>query len=133
MMQKLFRKLSQLKRGKKGFTLIEIVAVMAIIGVLSVALIPSIEAAIDRSNDTKLTVDLTNIETAGRVYKLDKGAFPVSIAVLVEGNYIPDKAYKDVQGTAIAYDAATGIASGVDSKGDTVRSNGVRVSPQEGE
>ncbi len=56
-------------KNSKGFTLIELVAVMAIVGVLAVALVPSIEAAMNRAENTKIITTLTKIEGAIKTYQ----------------------------------------------------------------
>lgn len=111
------------KRRKNGFTLIEIMAVMAIIAGLAVAIIPSIKTAINRSNDTKLRTNLTLIDGAGKVYRLDKGSYPQDLTVLMSENYIPKKEYKDANGKDIQYDKTGGFAFGTNSVGKIVKSN----------
>lgn len=72
-MLKLFRRL---KRKEEGFTLIELVVVVVIIGVLTAALVPSV---LGRVNDAKLArykADADAIATAARMYFVDNGAWP---------------------------------------------------------
>ncbi len=45
----------------RGFTLLELIVVIAIIGVLSVIILPSFKNALDRANDTKVKQNITNI------------------------------------------------------------------------
>ncbi len=96
----------------KGFTLIEVVAVLAIIGSLIVAIIPSIKVAMNRSLDTQLKTKLTMIAGAGQVYKLDTGRYPDSIDTLVKNGYLPDRDY-----IGIEYDTKNGIAKGKSASG----------------
>ena len=108
-------KLSQKSRHIKAFTLIEVVAILAIIGSLIMAVLPSIKLAIDKSSDTQLKTNLTMIAGAGKIYKLDTGKYPDSIEVLVEEGYLPDKNY-----TGIEYDKKNGIAKGQTSNGKNI-------------
>ena len=68
-----------LYRSRKGFTLIELVAVMAIVGVLAVALLPSIEAAMNRSENTRIITTLTKIDGAIKVYQLEHASTQMTI------------------------------------------------------
>ena len=74
-------------RDERGFTLIEIMVVIAILALLAALVAPKI---IGRSDDAKVTdtkVQIRNLETALKLYKLDSGAFPSTeqgLAALVE-------------------------------------------------
>lgn len=96
--QHLIQLKTQFRRSRQGFTLIEVVAVMAIIGVLAVAMIPSIGAAIDKSTDTKIISKLTMVDGAAKVYKLETGEYPTTIADLQNGKYLPPGDYKGTDG-----------------------------------
>ncbi|UFS71597.1 type II secretion system major pseudopilin GspG [Geomonas sp. RF6] len=63
-------------RSNAGFTLIEIMVVIVILSLLAVLVGPKI---IGRSDDAKVAdakVQIKNIETALKLYKLDSGNFP---------------------------------------------------------
>lgn len=63
-------------RDKRGFTLIEIMVVIAILALLAALVAPKI---IGRSDDAKIAdtkVQIKNIETALKLYKLDNGNYP---------------------------------------------------------
>jgi len=74
-------------RNNKGFTLIEIMVVIVILTLLAVLVGPRI---IGRTDDAKIAdakVQVRNIETALKLYKLDNGVFPSSdqgLSALVE-------------------------------------------------
>ena len=65
-----------LKRIKKGFTLIEMLIVIVIIGILMAALIPRLTSAKGRANDTARKADLQQLATALVAYQIDHGSFP---------------------------------------------------------
>jgi general secretion pathway protein G len=64
--------------NNSGFTLIELIVVMAILTMLAALIAPKI---IGRSDDAKIAdakVQIRNIETALKLYKLDNGVYPAT-------------------------------------------------------
>ena len=87
-------------KESRGFTLIELMVVIVILSLLAVLVGPKI---IGRSDDAKITdakVQIRNMETALKLYKLDSGDFPSTeqgLSALVAkptAGKIPNK-YKD--------------------------------------
>ena len=74
--------------GSPGFTLMEMVVVLAIIGVLAAIVAPSIMAALTRSREVALLQDLKTIRKLIDDYYADKGSFPPSLQILVEQGYM---------------------------------------------
>ncbi|BCG45849.1 General secretion pathway protein G [Citrifermentans bremense] len=63
-------------KDSRGFTLIELMVVIVILSILAVMVGPKI---IGRSDDAKIAdakVQIRNIETALKLYKLDSGSYP---------------------------------------------------------
>lgn len=63
-------------KENRGFTLIELMVVIVILSILAVMVGPKI---IGRSDDAKIAdakVQIRNIETALKLYKLDSGSYP---------------------------------------------------------
>ena len=111
-------------RNKKGFTLIEIVVAVALIGILLSIVMPSFDMAGERTRNSKLTADLKALDTAIGLYKLDNGALPEDLSKL-KPDYITGKdEFKDAQNNNLSYslinDKATYKLSGKNSKGEEV-------------
>lgn len=80
---------------KNGFTLVELLIVIAIIAILSIIIVPSVLKINDNINDELYTQKVDNIETAAELYASNNpdifnGATEVKIKVkdLIKGNYI---------------------------------------------
>jgi general secretion pathway protein G len=64
--------------SRRGFTLIELMVVLVIIGVLAALIVPNV---LDRTDDARMTAartDVNNLMQALKLYKLDNQRFPSS-------------------------------------------------------
>ena len=65
------------RRGySEGFTLIEIMVVILILGLLATIVVQSLRGAADKAKKTKAQADLAEIKTALDRYSLDNGYYP---------------------------------------------------------
>jgi general secretion pathway protein G len=70
--------ISVLKRDSRGFTLIEIMVVIIILGILAVYIGPKIMGRPGEAKQVKARVDIAALETALKLYKLDTGKYPAT-------------------------------------------------------
>lgn len=63
-------------RNSKGFTLIELLIVIAILGALAAIIAPRIVGRTDEARVVEARVQMQNLETALRLYRLDNGFYP---------------------------------------------------------
>ena len=117
-------------RRQRGFTLIEVVAAAALIGILATMLMPSLSGANDRVKNAKLSNDLAAIDQAIQLYRMDTGKVPANLEAL-DSSYLGGKLeFKDATGDAIVYTAGEDGSyslSGKNASGATVNSPASKV------
>jgi general secretion pathway protein G len=62
--------------GSRGFTLIEIMVVLVILGILAGLIVPRIMGRPDEARRMKAKIQIQSFETALQLYKLDTGNYP---------------------------------------------------------
>jgi general secretion pathway protein G len=82
------KKLSQNTNQESGFTLVELMVVMLIIGVLAAIAIPSFISSIKNAKEAVLKEDLHVLRNAIDSYTMDKSKAPQSLDDLVQSGYL---------------------------------------------
>lgn len=108
-------KKTNLASTQRGFTMIELMVVIVILGILAAAVVPQLVGRDDKARVTVATSDVRNISNALSMYKLDNTNFPSTeegIEALVNepenarnwapGGYLP-KLPKDPWGNEYIY------------------------------
>jgi general secretion pathway protein G len=62
--------------GSRGFTLIELMVVIVILGILAGLIVPRIMGRPEEAKQLKAALQIESLETALKLYKLDSGSYP---------------------------------------------------------
>lgn len=87
-MRGLKQKLNRLRRRQGGFTLIELIIVMAIIAILASIAVPSYLSSMKAAKEAVLKEDLHVMRNAIDSYTMDKEKAPQSLDDLVQAGYL---------------------------------------------
>jgi len=72
----------------KGFTLIELMIVVSIVGILATIAVPSYQSSLMKARETVLRQDLFTLRELLDHHRTDKGKYPPSLDGLVTAGYL---------------------------------------------
>ena len=87
----------------EGFSLIELLIVVAIIGIIAAIAVPQLMNAMDRGRQRRSMADMRNIATANGTMRVDTGAYCPTLAALQAANYMQVAPTNDGWGTTFGY------------------------------
>jgi len=92
----------QVGKNKQGFTIVELLIVIVVIGILAAITIVSFNGVTGRANDTAVQSDLETMGKKLQLYYVDKGAFPQNTSDLVAASLVASKgAYMTTPAVAV--------------------------------
>ena len=77
-------------RAERGFTLIEMLIVIALIGIIAAVAVGQYRNAIQKAKEAVLRENLYVMRTSINNYFADKGRYPSDLYALVDDNYLRD-------------------------------------------
>jgi general secretion pathway protein G len=86
--------------SRRGFTLLELLVVMAIIATLLTIAVPRYFRSLERSREAVLRQDLATLRDSIDKFYGDTGKYPGTLAVLIEKHYLRAIPVDPVAGTA---------------------------------
>lgn len=115
--------------SSQGFTIIELMIVVTIVGILATLAVPSYHAAIVKAKEGALRQDLFSLRDVIDQHRADKGKYPETIQALVSAGYLRRVPTDPITGSTSSWqemvDQGEGGMVDVFSGSELVGTNGV--------
>lgn len=104
----------RLQRVRRGFTLLELMIVVGIIGIMAAVAIPNFLNLTDEAKAARIQADLSTVGSAVEIYYAKNGKYPSDLGSLVsqsadgKGGYLRSEPKPPVDGTEYVLNATTG-------------------------
>ncbi|USD64853.1 pilin [Vibrio sp. SCSIO 43136] len=109
-------------KKQQGFTLIELMIVVAVIGVLAMVAVPQYQKYVGKSEAASALASITGLRTNVETYVIDNGAFPANSAAV---------AIPTITGATISFQSISGAGGTIQylfsSSGNSANVNGKKV------
>jgi prepilin-type N-terminal cleavage/methylation domain-containing protein len=102
------RAMEKKRAGEGGFTLIELMIVIVILGILAAIVVFAVGGITDRGETSACKANVKTAEVAVEAYYAKHGSYPADLAVLTAA---PDKFLKS-EPDGVTYDSGTGEVTG---------------------
>jgi general secretion pathway protein G len=116
------------RRAESGFTLLELMIVVSIIGILATLAVPSYRQSVVKAREAVLQQDLATIRDVLDQYRADRGKYPPSLKEIVTAGYLRAVPVDPITRSASTWqeilDETDGGIFDVHSGADVVASNG---------
>jgi len=100
---------------RRGFTLIELIVVVAIIGILATIAVPAMKTAPQRAREAALREDLFTLRSCLDQFHADRGRYPTSLDEVVSLGYLRsvpvDPVTRSKETWVVVYEEVTGDES----------------------
>lgn len=113
-------------KKKSGFTLVELMIVVIIVGILAAVGIPMMSANTVKAKGTEAQAMIGTINTAGKLYTVERGSAPDDIADLGAAGYLASTDFNDNKYfstndfTTLDFDSVLGSVTNATIVGDGV-------------
>jgi len=95
------------RRAKAGFTLVELLLVVAILGVLATVAVMQFGGLASDSRITATRASIKTIESAAKIWEIRNGQYPESIDQMIKEGLLDNTAINDQFGNPFAYKKIT--------------------------